>query len=160
MWLLIRCVIYDSRLIQSVSESKSFILFVLKILGVFNSKYREIDSRTAGCVAECIFSRATARVLMTTQLFHDWPDSHMTTSPMLKSRPNSRPTSGCNEHVSERIKTQLCLSTASPPYNWIKYLPLLTDCDRLLERVLVRLFTNGNLIQFWLYYQSADWRKS
>ena len=36
-------------------------------------QYHEIDSRTAGCVAKLIFSRATARVLMTTQLFHDWP---------------------------------------------------------------------------------------
>ena len=65
------------------------------------SKYREIDSRTAGCVAERIFSRATAQVLMTTQLFHDWPDSDNDNvdacfvfiltpevSPMLKSRPN------------------------------------------------------------------------
>ena len=38
-------------------------------------------------------SRATARVQVTTQLFHDWPDSHTTTlthsvSPMLKSGPN------------------------------------------------------------------------
>ena len=39
------------------------------------SKYRESDSRVARELSQRSFSRAAARGLMTTQLFHDWLDS-------------------------------------------------------------------------------------